>query len=124
MITRRDVLAAGSASALAALARPAFGAFPPPEQPSIKVGTAVNAMSFLPVYVAYAHTWKAQGLDVQLVQFRGTHIGFVFQQYNLLPALSARDNITLPSDIAGRTVDPSWLATLVELFGLLQAKRN
>jgi NitT/TauT family transport system substrate-binding protein len=71
MITRRDVLAAGSATAVAALARPAFGAFPPPEQPSIKVGTAVNAMSFLPVYVAYAHTWKAQGLDVQLVQFRG-----------------------------------------------------
>jgi NitT/TauT family transport system substrate-binding protein len=71
VITRRDVLAAGSATALAALARPAFGAFPPPEQPSIKVGTAVTAMSFLPVYVAYAHTWKAQGLDVQLVQFRG-----------------------------------------------------
>jgi NitT/TauT family transport system substrate-binding protein len=72
MITRRDLIAAGvSAAALGALGRPAAAAFPPPEQPSIKVGTAVTAMSFLPVYVAYARTWKAQGLDVQLFQFRG-----------------------------------------------------
>jgi len=72
MITRRDVLAAGaSAAALAAFARPALGAFPAPEQPSLKVGTAVTAMSFLPVYVAYARTWKEQGLDVQLFQFAG-----------------------------------------------------
>ena len=72
MITRRDVLAAGlSATAVASLGRPAIAAFPAPETPSIKVGTAVNAMSFMPVYVAYAKTWKAQGLDVQLLQFRG-----------------------------------------------------
>ncbi len=72
MTTRRDVLAAGfSAGALAALGRPALAAFPPPEQTSIKIGTSVSAMSFLPVYVAYARTWKAQGLDVALLQFRG-----------------------------------------------------
>jgi NitT/TauT family transport system substrate-binding protein len=72
MITRREILAAGaSAAAVAGLARPARAAFPPPEQPGIKVGTAVTAMSFLPVYVAYARTWKQQGLDVQLVQFAG-----------------------------------------------------
>jgi len=70
--SRREVLAAGmSAAALAALGRPALGAPGAPEQPSIKVGTAVSAMSFLPVYVALARTWKAQGLDVQLFQFRG-----------------------------------------------------
>jgi ABC-type nitrate/sulfonate/bicarbonate transport system substrate-binding protein len=70
--SRRNLLAAGfSAAALAALGRPAFGAFAAPEQAAIKIGTAVSAMSFLPVYVAYARTWKDQGLDVQLFQFRG-----------------------------------------------------
>ena len=71
-VTRRELIAGGgSAAALAAFGRPASAAFPPPEQPSIKIGTAVSAMSFLPVYVAAARTWKAQGLDAQLLQFRG-----------------------------------------------------
>jgi NitT/TauT family transport system substrate-binding protein len=70
MITRREVLAAGlSVTAVAALGRPA-SAFPAPEMTSVKIGTAVAAMSFLPVFVAYARTWKAQGLDVQLFPFR------------------------------------------------------
>src|SRR4051794_21202228 len=38
----------------------------------------------------------------QRVRFRGTHIGFVFQQYNLLPALSAAENAAVPLLIAGR----------------------
>ena len=58
-------------AALAGVAVPTSAAFPPPEKSSIKVGTAVSAMSFMPIYVAAAKTWKAQGLDVQLFTFRG-----------------------------------------------------
>ena len=71
MTSRRDVLAGLSAAGLASLAIPARAAYPAPEQTSIKIGTAVSAMSFMPVYVASAKTWKAQGLDVQLISFRG-----------------------------------------------------
>lgn len=63
------------AGTLAAGAFPAgaFAAVPKgkPEKASLRAGTAVDAMSFLPVYVAAARTWKEQGLDVELVSFRG-----------------------------------------------------
>src|SRR5690348_18290674 len=42
----------------------------------------------------------------RLTQLRRDRVGFVFQAYNLLPALTAADNITLPLDIAGRSADP------------------
>lgn len=71
MSTRREILAGAAGVAAMGFGRPAGAAFPPPEQPGIKVGTAVPAMSFLPVYVAYARTWKNEGLDVQLIQFAG-----------------------------------------------------
>jgi len=50
------------------------GANPPigkPERPNLRLGLPVDATSFLPIYVAQAKTWAAQGLDVQLVSFRG-----------------------------------------------------
>lgn len=50
-----------------ALAAPA----PVPEKSSLRLGLAVGAMSFLPVYVAQARTWKAAGLDVEMLAFRG-----------------------------------------------------
>jgi putative ABC transport system ATP-binding protein len=53
-----------------------------------------------------------------LTRLRRDRIGFVFQAYNLLPVLSARDNITLPSAIAGRSVDDAWLSTLISVTGL------
>ena len=46
--------------------------------------------------------------DAGLTALRREHIGFVFQFFNLLPMLTARENILLPLDIAGRDVDPAW----------------
>ena len=43
--------------------------------------------------------------DKQLTQLRRDKVGFVFQAFNLIPTLTARENITLPLDIAGRDVD-------------------
>ena len=54
----------------------------------------------------------------QLTRLRRDRIGFVFQAYNLLPVLTAAENITLPLDIAGRPADPQWLATVTGTVGL------
>jgi putative ABC transport system ATP-binding protein len=55
---------------------------------------------------------------------RRDRIGVVFQAFNLLPALTAADNITLPSAIAGRPVDPELLAGLVAALGLGRRLRH
>src|SRR5947207_5437033 len=47
--------------------------------------------------------------DAKLTLLRRDHVGFVFQFFNLLPMLSAEENIVLPLTIAGRRADPSWL---------------
>ena len=54
----------------------------------------------------------------QLTRLRRDRVGFVFQAYNLLPVLTAAENITLPLDIAGRAADPHWLATVTGTVGL------
>jgi putative ABC transport system ATP-binding protein len=54
----------------------------------------------------------------RLTRVRRDRVGFVFQGYNLLPVLSAADNITLPLDIAGRPADREWLSTVTETVGL------
>ena len=56
--------------------------------------------------------------DKQLTKLRRERIGFIFQAFNLVPTLSARENITLPLDLAGRKADPEWLAEVVETLGL------
>jgi putative ABC transport system ATP-binding protein len=56
--------------------------------------------------------------DKGLTELRRDHIGFVFQFFNLLPMLTARENILLPSEIAGHDVDEAWLTELVERIGL------
>ena len=56
--------------------------------------------------------------DKALTQLRRDRIGFVFQTFNLVPTLSAAENITLPTDIAGRDVDRARFDDVVDTMGL------
>ena len=56
--------------------------------------------------------------DNQLTILRREHIGFVFQFFNLLPTLTARENIVLPLKLAGREPEPEWLDWVVDAVGL------
>jgi putative ABC transport system ATP-binding protein len=56
--------------------------------------------------------------DKALTNLRRDRIGFIFQTFNLLPVLSAEENILLPLSIAGRRPDAEWLATLIDAVGI------
>ncbi len=56
--------------------------------------------------------------DNALTKLRRRHIGFVFQFFNLLPMLTAEENILLPERIAGEKPDGGWLAELLERAGI------
>jgi putative ABC transport system ATP-binding protein len=56
--------------------------------------------------------------DKELTRLRRDRIGFVFQSYNLVPTLTAAENITLPADLAGRKPDKEWLDGVVAATGL------
>ncbi|MCV2395846.1 ABC transporter ATP-binding protein [Actinotalea sp. M2MS4P-6] len=56
--------------------------------------------------------------DTALTRLRRDRVGFVFQQFNLLPMFTAEQNITLPLEIAGRPLDRAWFDTLVSTLGL------
>jgi putative ABC transport system ATP-binding protein len=56
--------------------------------------------------------------DAGLTRLRRDRLGFVFQAFNLLPQLTASENITLPLDLAGRTPDWAWIDQIVETVGL------
>ncbi|HEY0537865.1 MAG TPA: ABC transporter ATP-binding protein [Actinoallomurus sp.] len=58
--------------------------------------------------------------DKRLTRLRRDRIGFVFQAFNLVPTLTALENITLPLDIAGRKADQAWLDTVIDTIGLRQ----
>ncbi|MFJ3172251.1 ABC transporter ATP-binding protein [Streptomyces roseus] len=58
--------------------------------------------------------------DRQLTELRRDRIGFIFQAFNLLPTLTALENITLPLSIAGRRPDQQWLDRVVSMVGLSQ----
>jgi putative ABC transport system ATP-binding protein len=56
--------------------------------------------------------------DAGLTQMRRDRIGFVFQSFNLVPTLTAEENITLPADLAGHRVDREWFDYLIGQLGI------
>jgi putative ABC transport system ATP-binding protein len=56
--------------------------------------------------------------DKKMTQLRRDRIGFVFQSFNLVPTLTALENITLPADIAGKKMDEQWLNSVIDTLGL------
>jgi putative ABC transport system ATP-binding protein len=56
--------------------------------------------------------------DAGLTKLRRDKVGFIFQQFNLLPTLTAEENILLPLNIAGRKPDPDWYRTVIDTVGL------
>ena len=62
--------------------------------------------------------------DGELTKLRRDKLGFVFQFFNLLPVLTAEENMVLPLSIAGRKPDPEWLERLVETVGLADRRTH
>ena len=62
--------------------------------------------------------------DNDLTRLRRDAVGFVFQAFNLVPTLSALENITLPMDIAGRKPDQEWVDAVIDTIGLRDRLRN
>ena len=62
--------------------------------------------------------------DRQLTELRRRHIGFVFQAFNLLPTLTAEENILLPLRLARRQPDAAWVDAVVERVGLTDRRRH
>jgi putative ABC transport system ATP-binding protein len=67
--------------------------------------------------VLAGHDLSAMG-DAQLTRLRRDHVGFVFQAFNLLPMLTAEENVLLPMSIAGRKPEQEWLDAVIERVGL------
>ncbi|WP_394854441.1 ABC transporter ATP-binding protein [Streptomyces albogriseolus] len=62
--------------------------------------------------------------DRELTRLRRDRIGFMFQSFNLIPTLNARENITLPMDIAGQKPDEAWLDQVIDTLGLRDRLRH
>ncbi|MET7710992.1 ABC transporter ATP-binding protein [Streptomyces sp. NPDC005407] len=62
--------------------------------------------------------------DRELTRLRRDRIGFMFQAFNLLPTLTAAENITLPMDIAGRKPDSEWVEQVIDTLGLRDRLRH
>jgi len=56
--------------------------------------------------------------DKELTQLRRDKIGFVFQSFNLIPTLTAEENLRLPMSIAGRTGDEAWIQNVISILGI------
>jgi putative ABC transport system ATP-binding protein len=62
--------------------------------------------------------------DTDLTKLRREHIGFIFQFFNLLPMLTAEENVVLPLTIAGEKVDKEWLEQLLGSVGLKDRRKH
>ena len=56
--------------------------------------------------------------EKQLTRVRRDRLGFIFQTFNLIPTLTALENITLPMDLAGHTPDQAWLDHVIDIVGM------
>jgi len=74
------------------------------------------------VYIGDVELTKLDDRD--LTRLRRDKLGFIFQAYNLVPTLSAIENITLPMDIGGRKPDRAWLDTVIDTVGLRDRLRH
>jgi putative ABC transport system ATP-binding protein len=72
--------------------------------------------------VTIAGTSLSRLSDNELTKLRREHIGFVFQFFNLLPMLSAEENVVLPLSIAGEKPEKAWVDELMEQVGLAQRR--
>ena len=74
--------------------------------------------------VTTAGTPITQLNDNELTRLRRTHIGFVFQFFNLLPMLDAEENVLMPLSIAGEKPDKGWIDELLDEVGLSQRRSH
>ncbi|ERS41936.1 MULTISPECIES: ABC transporter ATP-binding protein [Corynebacterium] len=58
--------------------------------------------------------------DKEITALRRDRLGFIFQSFNLVPTLTAAENITLPTDIAGKDVDKQWFGEVTRRLGLAE----
>jgi putative ABC transport system ATP-binding protein len=75
-------------------------------------------------YVTVAGTRLGQLSDTEITRLRREHIGFVFQFFNLLPMLTAEENILLPLSIAGRKPEQEWFEDLLKNVGLADRRTH
>jgi putative ABC transport system ATP-binding protein len=68
--------------------------------------------------VFIGETYLATLNDKQLTELRRKQVGFVFQAYNLIPTLTARENILLPMMLGGETGDEAWIENVIATVGL------
>jgi putative ABC transport system ATP-binding protein len=62
--------------------------------------------------------------DAELTKLRRKHIGFIFQFFNLLPMLTAEENIVLPLSLAGEKPDKAWVDELMKKIGLADRRKH
>ena len=62
--------------------------------------------------------------DRDLTTLRRDRVGFIFQAYNLIPTLTAKENVVLPLRLAGRTGDTAWIDTVIRTLGLTDRLRH